>query len=40
MIELLKDLIRIKSDDVEGANEALLFCKSWLEERGITTTFI
>ena len=36
MIELLKDLIRIKSDDLEGANKALLFCKSWLEKRGIT----
>jgi len=29
------DLIKIKSDTVEGANEALLFCKEWLEERGI-----
>ncbi|MFJ5772220.1 M20 family metallopeptidase [Psychrobacillus sp. NPDC093180] len=38
MIELLKDLIRIKSDDLEGANEALLFCKTWLEKRGITPT--
>ncbi|TQR15290.1 M20 family metallopeptidase [Psychrobacillus soli] len=38
MIELLKDLIRIKSDDMEGANEALLFCKFWLEKRGITPT--
>ncbi|MFJ8066594.1 M20 family metallopeptidase [Psychrobacillus sp. NPDC096426] len=35
MIELLKNLIRIKSDNIEGANAALLFCKSWLEERGI-----
>lgn len=38
MIELLKDLIRIKSDDVDGANEALLFCQNWLEEKGIGTT--
>lgn len=38
MIELLKDLIRIKSDDIHGANEALLFCQSWLEERAIPTT--
>lgn len=38
MIELLKDLIRIKSDDLEGANKALLFCKSWLEQRDITPT--
>lgn len=36
MIELLKELIGIKSDDVEGANTALLFCKNWLEERGIS----
>lgn len=36
MIELLQDLIRMKSDDLEGANKALLFCKSWLEVRGIT----
>ncbi|WP_144511840.1 M20 family metallopeptidase [Bacillus sp. FJAT-22090] len=36
MIDLLKDLIRIKSDNVEGANTALLFCKNWLEERGIS----
>ncbi|MEK4487170.1 M20/M25/M40 family metallo-hydrolase [Psychrobacillus sp. FSL H8-0484] len=35
MINLLKNLIRIKSDDVQGANEALLFCKAWLEERDI-----
>lgn len=38
MIELLKDLIRIKSDDVDGANKALLFCKEWLEQRGIMPT--
>ena len=38
MIELLKDLIRIKSDDIQGANEALLFCKNWLEARAISTT--
>lgn len=40
MIELLKDLIRIKSDHLEGANKALLFCKSWLEERNIKTTLV
>ncbi|QFG00218.1 M20 family peptidase [Psychrobacillus glaciei] len=40
MIELLKDLIRIKSDDVEGANLALLFCKTWLEDRDIATTIL
>lgn len=38
MIALLKDLVRIESDTITGANNALLFCKSWLEERGITTT--
>ena len=38
MIELLKDLIRIKSDDVEGASAALLFCRNWFEARGIATT--
>lgn len=37
MIQLLKDLISIKSDDLDGANKALLFCKSWLENRGITS---
>ncbi|WP_391117343.1 M20 family metallopeptidase [Psychrobacillus sp. L3] len=37
MLELLKDLIRIKSDDVESANLALLFCKTWLEDRGIVS---
>lgn len=40
MITLLKDLIRIKSDTLEGANNALLFCENWLEERGITTTIL
>ncbi|TQR19342.1 M20 family metallopeptidase [Psychrobacillus vulpis] len=35
MIDLLKDLIRIKSDSIEGANEALLYCQSWLLTRGI-----
>ena len=40
MITLLKDLVRIKSDTMEGANNALLFCESWLEERGITTTVL
>ena len=40
MIALLKDLIRIKSDTIEGANNALLFCESWLEERGIATTIL
>lgn len=38
MINLLKDLIRIKSDDIHGANDALLFCRSWLEERGVIST--
>ena len=38
MITLLKDLIRIKSDDVQGANEALLFCKGWLDKRNILST--
>lgn len=36
MIELLKDLIKIKSDTKEGANDALLFCAKWLEEKGET----
>lgn len=36
MIELLKELIKIKSDTKEGANEALLFCAKWLEEHGET----
>lgn len=40
MITLLKDLVRIKSDTIEGANNALLFCENWLEERGITTTVL
>ena len=38
MIALLKDLVRIESDTIEGANSALLYCESWLEERGISTT--
>ncbi len=36
MINLLMDLVKIKSDTIEGANEALHFCKEWLEERGVT----
>lgn len=40
MITLLKDLVRIKSDTIESANNALLFCESWLEERGIHTTVL
>ena len=40
MIALLIDLVHIKSDTIEGANSALLFCESWLEERGITTTIL
>lgn len=36
MIELLKELIKVKSDTKEGANDALLFCARWLEERGET----
>lgn len=36
MIELLKDLIKIKSDTKEGANDALLFCAKWLEDKGET----
>lgn len=36
MIELLKDLIKIKSYTKEGANEALLFCAKWLEQKGET----
>ncbi|QUG42844.1 M20/M25/M40 family metallo-hydrolase [Psychrobacillus sp. INOP01] len=40
MIALLKDLVRMKSDSIDGANSALLFCESWLEERGITTTVL
>src|SRR5690606_7971736 len=38
MIDLLKDLIKIKSDDQEGANEALVFCANWLKEKGETVT--
>ncbi|AQQ52473.1 M20 family metallopeptidase [Planococcus lenghuensis] len=34
MIELLKELIKFKSDTKEGANDALRYCASWLEERG------
>ncbi|MER2171329.1 MAG: M20/M25/M40 family metallo-hydrolase [Psychrobacillus psychrodurans] len=40
MLTLLKDLVRIKSDTIESANNALLFCESWLEERGIHTTVL
>ncbi|SDO11405.1 succinyl-diaminopimelate desuccinylase [Psychrobacillus sp. OK028] len=40
MIALLKDLVRIKSDTIEGANNALLFCENWLQERGIITTVL
>lgn len=40
MIALLTDLVRIKSDSIEGANSALLFCESWLEDRGIATTVL
>lgn len=40
MITLLQDLVRIQSDTTEGANNALLFCGSWLEERGITTSIL
>lgn len=40
MIALLEDLVRIKSDTIEGANNALLFCENWLEERGIITTVL
>lgn len=36
MIQILKDLIKIKSYTKEGANEALLFCAKWLEEKGET----
>ncbi|WP_088008221.1 M20 family metallopeptidase [Indiicoccus explosivorum] len=34
MIELLKELIKIKSDTKEGANEALRYCAEWLESHG------
>ncbi|MCM3360059.1 MAG: ArgE/DapE family deacylase [Psychrobacillus sp.] len=37
MINLLTDLIKIKSDNLEGANEALQYCKNWLEKRGVIT---
>ncbi|WP_277586232.1 M20 family metallopeptidase [Psychrobacillus antarcticus] len=40
MIALLKDLVRIKSDTLEGANSALLLCERWLEQRGIATTIL
>ena len=40
MIDLLKDLVRIKSDTIDGANNALKFCENWLEERGIITTVL
>jgi succinyl-diaminopimelate desuccinylase len=38
MIELLKELIKIKSDTKEGANEALQYCARWLEDRGENIT--
>ena len=31
------DLIKIKSNDLNGANEALFYCKDWLEKRNIST---
>lgn len=34
MLELLKNLIEIKSDTASGANEALLFCAEWLKNHG------
>ncbi|AYC30261.1 M20 family metallopeptidase [Paenisporosarcina cavernae] len=36
MIELLKDLISIKSDTLAGANEALQYCSEWLTKHSIT----
>lgn len=38
MIELLKNLIKIQSDSVEGANKALDYCANWLEEKGQEVT--
>lgn len=38
MIDLLKELIKIKSDNQEGANQALLFCADWLKEKGESVT--
>lgn len=38
MIELLKNLIKIQSDSVEGANKALDYCANWLEENGQEVT--
>lgn len=38
MIDLLKELIKIKSDNKEGANQALLYCADWLKEKGETVT--
>ncbi|PSL25981.1 succinyl-diaminopimelate desuccinylase [Planomicrobium soli] len=37
MIELLKELIKIKSDNQSGANKALLFCADWLKSHGQET---
>ena len=36
MIELLKNLVAIKSDTEEGANDALRFCSKWLDSHEIT----
>ena len=36
MIELLKNLVAIKSDTEEGANDALRFCSKWLDRHEIT----
>ncbi|MDN7243670.1 M20/M25/M40 family metallo-hydrolase [Planococcus sp. N028] len=38
MIELLKQLIQIKSDTKTGANEALLFCAGWLKDHNQEVT--
>ncbi|MGI2329528.1 M20 family metallopeptidase [Planococcus sp. YIM B11945] len=38
MIDLLKNLIQIKSDTKTGANEALIYCADWLKERGQLVT--
>lgn len=35
MIELLKNLVAIKSDTEEGANEALQYCSTWLSKHNI-----
>lgn len=40
MIELLKNLIAIKSDTEEGANEALRYCSTWLNSHDIEHTVI